>query len=254
MDSNLVAGLVGAVAAIGGVVVGGLVPWKVQQRAEEESKVRDYRETILRLLDVRELRLQELDRQEDPNKVYREELLGARVRMLRSIAESLAMQIPRRLSAHDWIQLGIECSSDGDYPAAQHYYTEAVALAATEDPGDRALALRYLAGIHYVTTNPAFNPARGASLYQQALELTIDNKDPFGGRYFTGFTYQQWAYWLATIGSPDWEEKAALAREAYSAMPENSPFRKNSLSRLDNWANQVRGSGEELPPPVTDVR
>lgn len=243
MDSNLIAGLTGAVAAIIGVIVGGLVPWKVQQRAEDEGKLRDFRETMLRIMDGQERRIRELGSYDDPLKAQMEVVLSERMRILRSIAESLAVHIPDRLSVHDRVQLGQEYQMDSDYEVAHHHYTEAVALAAAEDPVDRAIALRHLARLYYVPTNPRFNPAVGAQTYEQAIAATAENADPYAGKYVTGRTYFLWAQALASIQSSDWVAKAALARRTYESIPDGYQYRHSGLRRLTDWEQTTQQGG-----------
>lgn len=229
-------------SALVGAVIGGGFTVVLHRRDSYTQHVQKTRDALLQLTD---LRGQIMDCHGVP--LERMEVLFQKRAMLLSVAESFAARAGGALSAHDWIALGGECRANRDFKDALDHLERAVRCSDSEDLLTRVIARRVLGAYRY-ERGRFRDPAQGARLFREAVELTRPDEDSYL-LYNTGLSLAMWAWWAADNKEPSGEQLLAEAKQCYAKAIDGYPQAREALEGLEQRSQQQATVGDS-PPPV----
>jgi hypothetical protein len=226
------------VSAVIGAVTGGGVSLIIHQQDASRQRVQELRETLLKLLDLRE-------QFGDPN--VNAALLNQRRSMLLAVADSLASRSRRALSSPDWLALGVESEADRDFVSARGYYARGLKVARKSDAMTQVYALRTVAAYHY-SGAPDADPAVGTMLFDEAASLTSASEDTYL-RFTTGYTFASWAWCARAAGDERWQQLGHQALLAFDACGADYTIAVDEAARLRRWMRDPTPARSDGPPP-----
>jgi tetratricopeptide (TPR) repeat protein len=226
------------ISAVIGAASGGGVSWVIHWQDVSRQRVQEVRETLLKLLDLRE---------QSAKPDINADLLNQRRIMLLAVADSLAARAGRRLTTPDWLALGEESEADRDFISARRYYEKGLASSRKDDALTQVFALRHMAIYNYGAA-PDGVATEGAALFRRAVELTGSSNDAYL-RFVTGYSYASWASCARRRDETGWRELADEAFERFHASATEYPPAADEAREFQKWLDRPPGAPPAENPP-----
>jgi len=142
-------------------------------------------------------------------------------------AAYLIEQIPEQVSSQEYRFLAFEYMTDSNYEDAEKYYMKAIDVSRSNIA--KIFSNREL-GEFYFNTGKKI---KGRDLFNQAVLLSKEPSDPYS-LYTKGFTYERWGYYELWLGEKrQGQEYFKKALDYYLKIPNNYPYSRNSISRVN---------------------